>query len=95
MVTSRCFVCSPAASASLKAAVKQPCWDGYSVAGHRQQRLPGRVGGRVGITVLVGVPDRCDRTPELIEELRVEAGDPGVGSEDHPHSEQMCSVDEV
>ena len=30
MSTSMCCVCSADASVSLKAAVKQPCWDGYS-----------------------------------------------------------------
>ena len=67
----------------------------FGMARHPEQRLPCRVGRRVGIAVLVGVPDRRDRAPELVEELRVEAGDPRVGRDDLSHREQMRRVDEI
>ena len=89
-------MCSAAASVSLKRGREAAVLGRVlGVARHRQQRLPGRVGGRVGVAVLVGVPDRRDRPPELVEELRVEAGDPRVGRDDLAHREQVRGVDEI
>ena len=54
----------------------------------RHQRGPCRVGGRVGIPVGVGFPDRGHRPPVVVEVLGLEGADVAVGEGHVEQAEQ-------
>ena len=67
----------------------------FGMGGRGYERCPSRVGGRVGIAVLVGVLDGGDRPPGEVEVLGVETADAGVGRDELAHRHQVRRIDDV
>ena len=58
----------------------------------RQERRPGRDGDCGGVPVEIGFADRGDRTPEIVGELGVPAGDRGVDQGQVQQGETRASL---